>query len=40
MECLMKLYRIALIILAGVLTASCADLDYTEQSTRDEEWTY
>ena len=36
----MKLYRIALIILAGVLTASCADLDYTEQSTRDEEWTY
>ena len=36
----MKLYRIALIILAGVLTASCADLDYTEQSTRDEDWTY
>ncbi|MBO6027989.1 MAG: RagB/SusD family nutrient uptake outer membrane protein [Bacteroidales bacterium] len=36
----MKLYRIALIILAGVLTASCVDLDYTEQSTRDEEWTY
>lgn len=36
----MKLYRIALIILAGVLTVSCADLDYTEQSTRDEEWTY
>ena len=36
----MKLYRIALILLAGVLTASCADLDYTEQSTRDEEWTY
>ena len=36
----MKLYRIALIILAGVLTASCVDLNYTEQNTRDEEWTY
>ena len=36
----MKLYRIALIILAGILTASCVDLDYTEQNTRDEEWTY
>ena len=36
----MKLYRIASILLAGVLTASCVDLDYTEQSTRDEEWTY
>ena len=36
----MKLYRIALIILAGVLTASCADLNYTEENTRDEEWTY
>ena len=36
----MKLYRIALFILAGVLTASCVDLNYTEQNTRDEEWTY
>ena len=36
----MKLYRIAIIILAGVITASCVDLDYTEQNTRDEEWTY
>ena len=36
----MKLYRIALIILAGVITASCVDLNYTEQNTRDEEWTY
>ena len=36
----MKLYRIVLIILAGVITASCVDLEYTEQNTRDEEWTY
>ena len=36
----MKLYRIAIIILAGVVTASCVDLNYTEQNTRDEEWTY
>ena len=36
----MKLYRIAIIILAGVITASCVDLNYTEQNTRDEEWTY
>ena len=36
----MKLYRIAIFILAGVITASCVDLDYTEQNTRDEEWTY
>ena len=33
----MKLYRIALFILAGVITASCVDLNYTEQNTRDEE---
>ena len=36
----MKLYRIAIFILAGVITASCVDLNYTEQNTRDEEWTY
>ena len=36
----MKLYRICLFILACVITASCVDLNYTEQNTRDEEWTY
>ena len=36
----MKLYRIFLFILAWVITASCVDLNYTEQNTRDEEWTY
>ena len=36
----MKLYRIVIILLAGVITASCVDLNYTEQNTRDEEWTY
>lgn len=36
----MKLDKICLFILACVIPASCADLDYTEQNTRDEEWTY
>ena len=36
----MKLDRIALFLLALILPASCVDLDYTEQNTRDEEWTY
>ena len=36
----MKHNRIALFILACVMTASCVDLNYTEQNTRDEEWTY
>ena len=36
----MKLYRIAIFILAGLFTASCVDLNYTEQNTRDEAWTY
>ena len=36
----MKLYRICLFILACVITASCVDLNYTEENTRDEEWTY
>ena len=36
----MKLYRIAIFILAALFTASCVDLNYTEQNTRDEEWTY
>ena len=36
----MKLHRIPLFILACVITASCVDLNYTEQNTRDEAWTY
>ena len=36
----MKLDRIALFLLACVIPASCVDLNYTEQNTRDEEWTY
>ena len=36
----MKLDRIILFILACVIPFSCADLDYTEENTRDEEWTY
>ena len=36
----MKLYRIFLFILACIITASCADLNYTEETTRDEDWTY
>ena len=36
----MKLDRICLFILALVPLASCADLNYTEETTRDEEWTY
>ena len=36
----MKLDRIFLFILACVIPASCVDLDYTEENTRDEEWTY
>jgi hypothetical protein len=36
----MKLDRIFLFILACVIPASCVDLNYTEQNTRDEEWTY
>lgn len=36
----MKLDKICLFILACVMTASCADLNYTEETTRDEEWTY
>ncbi|MCQ2146586.1 MAG: RagB/SusD family nutrient uptake outer membrane protein [Bacteroidales bacterium] len=36
----MKLNKICLFILACVISASCVDLNYTEQSTRDEEWTY
>ena len=36
----MKLNKIYLFILAGVFAASCVDLNYTEQNTRDEDWTY
>ncbi|MBO6082109.1 MAG: RagB/SusD family nutrient uptake outer membrane protein [Bacteroidales bacterium] len=36
----MKLDRICLFLLACVLPASCADLNYTEVNTRDEAWTY
>jgi len=36
----MKLDKICLFILACVLPFSCADLDYTEQNTRDEAWTF
>ena len=36
----MKLYRFFLLIFAGAILASCADLDYTEENTRDEDWTY
>ena len=36
----MKPNRIFLFLLACAFTASCADLDYTEENTRDEAWTY
>ena len=36
----MKLDRLVLFILACVLPASCVDLNYTEETSRDEEWTY
>ena len=36
----MKLDKILLFISACVIAASCVDLTYTEQNTRDEEWTY
>ncbi len=36
----MKLNRICLFILACAVPASCVDLNYTEQNTRDEAWTY
>ena len=36
----MKLNRIFFFILACAVTASCVDLDYTEENTRDEAWTY
>ena len=36
----MKLDKISLFILACVIPAACVDLDYTEENTRDEDWTY
>ena len=36
----MKLDRIALFVLACFIPSACVDLEYTEENTRDEEWTY
>ena len=36
----MKLDRICLFILACLVPAACVDLNYSEENTRDEEWTY
>ena len=36
----MKLDRICLFILASLIPAACVDLNYSEENTRDEEWTY
>ena len=36
----MKIDKICLFILTCLITAACADLNYTEQYTRDEDWTY
>lgn len=36
----MKANKIFLFIIACAFAASCVDLNYTEQNTRDEEWTY
>lgn len=36
----MKLDKILLFILACGISASCVDLNYTEENTRDEEWSY
>ena len=36
----MKLDRICLFILACLIPAACVDLNYSEENTRDEEWTY
>ena len=35
-----RLYKYCSIILACAVAASCVDLTYTEQNTRDEAWTY
>ena len=36
----MKLDKICLFILACLIPAACADLNYTEENTRDEDWNF
>lgn len=36
----MKLHKICLFIIAGIALNACADLNYTEQNMRDEEWSF
>lgn len=36
----MKLNKICLFIFAGITLSACADLNYTEQNMRDEEWSF
>ncbi|MDO5321635.1 MAG: RagB/SusD family nutrient uptake outer membrane protein [Bacteroidia bacterium] len=36
----MKLHKICLFIFAGIALNACADLNYTEQNMRDEEWSF
>ncbi len=36
----MKTNKFCLFFLTCIVAASCADLNYTEENTRDEEWTY
>ena len=36
----MKLDRICLFLLACLIPSACVDLNYSEENTRDEEWTY
>ena len=36
----MKIDKLSLFILACLIPAACVDLDYTEENTRDEAWTY
>lgn len=36
----MKLDKICLFILACLIPAACADLNYTEETTRDEDWNF
>ena len=36
----MKLDKICLFILACAMALACADLNYTEENTRDEQWSY
>ena len=36
----MKLDKFFLFILACLIPTACADLNYTEENSRDEEWNY